>query len=108
LKGSLFDEQSIGRSCKGVCQQPEIQQHCRYHGSHERHISRCSSTSDGKQIGGKVRLRKNKRLSNVDETARSKNYRNGYSKKVVKTQIGEIPVKITRDRNGEYEPKIKK
>jgi putative transposase len=60
-----------------------------------------------KQIGRKVRLRKNKRLSNVDETAGSKNYRNGYSKKT-KTQIGEIPVKIPRDRNGEYEPKIKK
>jgi putative transposase len=44
---------------------------------------------------------KSKRLSNVHETAESKNYRNGYSKKTVKTQIGEIPLKIPRDRNGE-------
>ena len=36
----------------------------------------------------------------------SKNYRNGYSKKTVKTQLGEVDVKISRDRNGEYEPQI--
>ncbi len=33
----------------------------------------------------------------------SKNYLNGYSKKTVKTQLGEVDVKIFRDRNGEYE-----
>ena len=31
---------------------------------------------------------------------------NGYSKKTVKTQLGEVDVKIPRDRNGEYEPQI--
>ena len=40
------------------------------------------------------------------EPGKSKNYRNGYSKKTVKTQLGEVDVKIPRDRNGEYEPKI--
>lgn len=35
-----------------------------------------------------------------------KNYRNGYSKKKVKTQLGEIDIKIPRDRNGTYEPQI--
>ena len=40
------------------------------------------------------------------ESGKSKNYRNGYSKKTVKTQLGEVDVKISRDRNGEYEPKI--
>jgi transposase-like protein len=35
-----------------------------------------------------------------------KNYRNGYSKKTVKSQIGEVEINIPRDRNGEYEPKI--
>lgn len=49
---------------------------------------------------------KSERLSNNDETAESKNYRNGYSEKTVKTQIGEVQVKVPRDRNGEYEPKI--
>jgi transposase-like protein len=36
----------------------------------------------------------------------SKNYRNGYSKKTIKTQLGKVQVNIPRDRNGEYEPKI--
>lgn len=36
----------------------------------------------------------------------SKNYRNGYSKKTVKTQLGEVDVKIPRDRNGDYSPQI--
>ena len=36
----------------------------------------------------------------------SKNYHNGYSKKTVKTQLGEVEIQVPRDRNGEYEPKI--
>ncbi len=34
------------------------------------------------------------------------NYRNGYSKKTVKTQLGEVDIKVPRDRNGSFEPKI--
>ena len=36
----------------------------------------------------------------------SQNYRNGYSKKTVKTQLGEVEIKVPRDRKGAYEPKI--
>ncbi|SMD15848.1 Transposase, Mutator family [Sporomusa malonica] len=35
-----------------------------------------------------------------------KNYRNGYSKKKVKTQLGEVAISIPRDRNGSFEPRI--
>ncbi len=49
---------------------------------------------------------KSGRASENVESGKGKNYRNGYSKKTVKTQLGEIDVKIPRDRNGEYEPKI--
>lgn len=35
-----------------------------------------------------------------------RNYRNGYTRKTVKTQLGEIDIKVPRDRNGSYEPKI--
>lgn len=49
---------------------------------------------------------KSERVSKFDETTVSKNYRNGYSKKTVKTQLGEVDIKVPRDRNGEYEPKI--
>jgi len=46
------------------------------------------------------------RISNNVEKEVSKNYRNGYSKKAVKTQLSEVDIKIPRDRNGEYKPKI--
>ena len=36
----------------------------------------------------------------------SPNYRNGYSQKTVKTQLGEIDIRVPRDRKGNYEPKI--
>ena len=35
-----------------------------------------------------------------------RNYRNGYSRKKVKTQLGEIDIRVPRDRNGSFEPKI--
>ena len=37
---------------------------------------------------------------------RDRNYRNGYSQKTVKTQLGEVDIKVPRDRQGKYEPKI--
>ena len=36
----------------------------------------------------------------------SGNSRNGYSEKTLKSNDGHIPIKVPRDRNGEYEPKI--
>ena len=35
-----------------------------------------------------------------------RNYRNGYSRKTVKTQLGEIDIRVPRDRKGSFEPKI--
>lgn len=35
-----------------------------------------------------------------------KNYRNDYSQKTIKTQLGKIDVKIPRNRNGSFEPKL--
>ena len=49
---------------------------------------------------------KSQRTEKEGETVLSKNYRNGYSKKTVKTQLGEVDIQIPRDRNGEYSPKI--
>lgn len=34
------------------------------------------------------------------------NSRNGYSKKTVKTELGPVQINVSRDRNGEFEPKI--
>lgn len=58
------------------------------------------------ELEDKLGYEKSERVSSNDEKAVSKNYRNGYSKKTVKTQLGEVDVKIPRDRNGEYEPQI--
>ena len=46
------------------------------------------------------------RCQRADSESASPNYRNGYSQKTVKTQLGEIDIKVPRDRKGNYEPKI--
>lgn len=56
------------------------------------------------ELEEKLSYEKSERVSRDGENILSKNYRNGYSKKNIKTQLGEIDVKIPRDRNGEYEP----
>ena len=58
------------------------------------------------ELEDKLGYEKSERVSSNDEKTVSKNYRNGYSKKTVKTQLGDVDVKIPRDRNGEYEPQI--
>lgn len=58
------------------------------------------------ELSEELGYEKSERLSDADSNNKSKNYRNGYSKKTVKTQLGEIDVRVPRDRNGEFEPKI--
>ncbi len=45
-------------------------------------------------------------VSGHEDPEGARNYRNGYSQKTVKTQLGEIDIRVPRDRNGSYEPKI--
>ena len=49
---------------------------------------------------------KSERVSENSEINMSKNYRNGHSKKTIKTDLGSVELAIPRDRNGTYEPKI--
>ena len=58
------------------------------------------------ELDTKLGYEKSERVSNDDESSLSKNYRNGHSKKTVKTQLGEVTINVPRDRNGEYEPSI--
>ena len=58
------------------------------------------------ELDTKLGYEKSERTSNNDESCLSKNYRNGHSKKTVKTQLGEVTINVPRDRNGEYEPSI--
>ena len=41
-----------------------------------------------------------------DNTTPKSNYRNGTSKKTVRTDLGEVELNIPRDREGEFEPQI--
>ena len=43
---------------------------------------------------------------NQKSISSSNNKRNGYSTKNLKSQYGEFPIEVPRDRNGEFEPKI--
>jgi len=49
---------------------------------------------------------KSERTCNGEASAEQRNYRNGYLQKTVKTQFGEVDMKVPRDRNGKYEPQI--
>ena len=49
---------------------------------------------------------KSQRTSETAVENKRRNYRNGHSKKTVKTQLGAVEVKVPGDRNGEYEPQI--
>jgi transposase-like protein len=42
----------------------------------------------------------------TESNEEKKNYRNGSTKRKLKTQLGEVEISVPRDRNGEYEPKI--
>ena len=41
-----------------------------------------------------------------NSSSSEKNYRNGYNKKNVKTEYGDISVNMPRDRNGEFNPEF--
>lgn len=58
------------------------------------------------ELEAQLGYEKSQRQSESAVETRKRNYRNGYSKKTVKTQLGEVEVKVPRDRNGEYEPQI--
>lgn len=58
------------------------------------------------ELEEKLGYEKSEHVSNTNENGMLKNCRNGYSKKTVKKQIGEVDIKISRDRNGEYESQI--
>ena len=46
------------------------------------------------------------RCQRVEASDTTPNYRSGYSRKTVKTQLGEVDIKVPRDRKGTFEPKI--
>ena len=65
--------------------------------------------SFGKIIKSMLETEMNEHLGNEKykhQDNKEENYRNGYSRKKVKSNLGEIDLDIPRDRNGEFEPVI--
>lgn len=58
------------------------------------------------ELDDQLGYEKSERMSESDSENKERNYRNGYSKKTVKTQLGEVEINVPRDRKGEYEPGI--
>lgn len=58
------------------------------------------------ELDSKLGYEKQERRTGDSCNTLPKNYRNGYSKKKVKTQLGEVELSIPRDRNGSFEPQI--
>ena len=46
------------------------------------------------------------RCQRAEASGDTPNYRNGHTKKTVKTQLGKVEIQVPRDRNGSFEPKI--
>lgn len=58
------------------------------------------------ELENELGYEKQERRSDDVKKEESKNYRNGYSTKRIKTQLGEVAINIPRDCKGEYEPQI--
>ncbi len=58
------------------------------------------------ELEEKLGYEKSERMSIDSENLMSKNYRNGYSPKTIKTELGKVKINVPRDRNGELEPQI--
>lgn len=86
---------------EGICSEPAFYQHCRDHAGHERDVLRCNTdpTGYGGWDGRGTGYIALSAIPSVEKWTR-------YSKKTVKTRLGEIDVKILRDRNGSFEPPI--
>ncbi len=88
-----------------VCRQSEFYQHQIMQAMKELFRDAIQQVMES-ELDVELGYEKSERMSDSENDNLSKNYRNGYSKKTVKTQLGEIEVKVPRDRNGEYEAKI--
>ena len=58
------------------------------------------------KLDAELGYEKSQRTSETAVESKLRNYRNGYSKKVVKTQLGAVEVKVPRNRNGELSRRL--
>ena len=83
--------------------------------NYEEELSKCTSMNDITGENGLVQkiiknametLLQNEFNNFINQNNTSKNYRNGYNKKNIKTEYGDIQINMPRDRNGEFSPEI--
>ena len=85
--------------------------------NYEEELSKCSSMRDITGENGLVqKIIKNametilqnefNNFLNQNKLNSEKNYRNGYNKKNIKTEYGDVQIQMPRDRNGEFAPEI--
>lgn len=85
--------------------------------NYEEELSKCNNMQDITGENGLVqKIIKNametilqnefNKFLNQESSNMEKNYRNGYNKKNVKTEYGNVQIDMPRDRNGEFSPEI--
>lgn len=83
--------------------------------NYEEELSKCKTMEDITGANGLVQkiiknametLLQNEFNNFINQSNANKNYRNGYNKKNIKTEYGDIQINMPRDRNGEFSPEI--
>lgn len=85
--------------------------------NYEEELSKCSSMQDITGENGLVQKiikdamesilqREFNNFLEQNKASLEKNYRNGYNKKNIKTEYGDVQIEMPRDRNGEFSPEI--
>lgn len=94
MKGSFFNGNSTDRNDERICKKSE------FHIKDEVMTAMKDMFKDILQkvmeceLADELGYEKSERTSNDECGKKSKNYRNGYSKKTVKTQMGELEIKV--------------
>lgn len=80
--------------------------------SYENALSKCKTLEDITGKNGLVQMIVKDAIEKVlqrefnEYIEKSQTYRNGYSKKKVKTEYGEVDVNVPRDRDSNFKPEI--
>lgn len=83
--------------------------------NYEEELSKCNSMQDITGKNGLVQkiiknametILQNEFNNFLNQGNTNKNYRNGYNKKNIKTEYGDVQIEMPRDRNGEFTPQI--
>ncbi len=101
-EGVEGNDNSTAGIVERVRQEPAFCQHGGHHGIDEKMFWNMIQTAMEVELNEELGRDRRQR----SEGSGAPNYRNGYLKKTVKIQLGEVDIKVPRDRNRSFEPKI--